>query len=124
MGARMERSEPPRGATWDDFEHVVELLGRQSRTATGIGVQAAFVRAAWELPSFEVGRDNWLAGMTAYAAVSPDGRFTLAAADDTEADALLQQAIARGRERGLVQLEVRPPRGDEVQLRLLDRNRF
>ena len=124
MGARMERSEPVRGATWDDFEHIVRLLVRQSRTATGIAIQPEFVRAAWELPSFEVGSDNWVAGETGYAAVSPDGTLTLAAADDPEANALLDQAVARGRERGLPQVELRPVRDDDVQLRLLDRRGF
>ena len=42
----MERSEPIRGATWDDFDAVVELLAGQSRAATGAAaVRAEFVRA-------------------------------------------------------------------------------
>src|SRR5919204_6415012 len=99
MGASVERSGRIRAATWDDFQQVVDLLVRQSRSATGIAiVREEFVRAAWELPSFELGRDNWIADSAAYAAVSPNGELTLAAPDDETADALLERAVARARE--------------------------
>src|SRR6478736_4844440 len=99
MGASLEGSEPVRGATRDDFDRVVELLVRQNRAATGIAiVREEFVRAEWELPSFEVGLDNWVSGTTGYAAVSPSGDLTLAAASDSEADALLDRAMGRARE--------------------------
>ena len=125
MGAFLERSEPVRGATWDDFDGVVELLMRQNRAASGVAaVREEFVRADWELPSFELGRDNWLCGSAAYAAVSPGGELTLAAPDGTTADVLLERAIARGRERGLRKLELRPLAGDEVHSALLDRHGF
>src|SRR5438270_8005406 len=118
MGASLERSEPVRGATWRDFGRVAELLAGQSRAATGVAVREEFVRADWELPSFEVGSDNWV-GPTGYAAVSPSGSLVLAATGDDEADALVDRAVARGRERGLAKLELRPLRGDEVHTRLL-----
>jgi ribosomal protein S18 acetylase RimI-like enzyme len=125
MGASLERSDRVRGATWDDFDAVVELLVRRSRDATGVAsVREEFVRTEWELPSFVVGRDNWVSGATGYAAVSPAGALTLAAADDEEADELLDHAAARARERGLAKLELQPLPGDEVQVRLLDRHGF
>jgi ribosomal protein S18 acetylase RimI-like enzyme len=125
MGASLERSDPVRGATWDDFDHVVEVLVRRSRDATGVAsVREEFVRAEWELPSFEVGRDNWVGGAAGYAAVSPAGGLTLVAEVDAEADALLARAVARGRERGLATLELQPLPGDEVQVRLLERHGF
>jgi ribosomal protein S18 acetylase RimI-like enzyme len=123
MGASLERSEPVRAATWDDFPHVAELLAQQSREATGVAVREEFVRADWELPSFEVGRDNWVSAR-GYAAVSPNGALTLAAANDAEADALLARAAARARELGLAKLELRPLPENEVHTGLLERHRF
>ena len=68
MGAWLEGSDPVRGATWDDFDGVVDLLVRRNREANGIAaVREEFVRADWELPSFEVGLDNWVSGTTGYA---------------------------------------------------------
>jgi ribosomal protein S18 acetylase RimI-like enzyme len=96
MGASLERSEPVRAAT----------------------------RADWELPTFEVGLDNWVSGRTGYAAISPSGDLTLAAATDAEADALLERAIGRARERGLGKLALRPRPRDEVVARLLERHGF
>jgi ribosomal protein S18 acetylase RimI-like enzyme len=125
MGASLEGSEPVRGATWDDFDGVVELLVRQNRAATGIAVvREEFVRAEWELPSFEVGLDNWVSGTTGYAALSPSGDLTLAAATDSEADALLDRTIERAGERGLEALALRPRPRDAVIARLLERRRF
>jgi ribosomal protein S18 acetylase RimI-like enzyme len=125
MGASLERSAPVRAATWADFAHVVDLLGRQSRAATGIaGTREEHVRTEWELPSFIVGRDNWLAGDSAYAGVSPNGHLTLAAADDATADALLDHVLARTRERGLKKLQLRPVPNDLVHERLLARHGF
>jgi len=123
MGASSERSEPVRAATWDDFGRVADLLARQTRAAGGVAVREEFVRSDWELPSFEVGRDNWVSA-GGYAAVSPNGTLTLAAADDAEADALLARAVARGRERGLRKLELRPLSGDGVHAGLLERHDF
>jgi len=123
MGASLERSDTVRAATWRDFERVAGLLARQTRAATGLAVREEFVRADWELPSFEVGLDNWV-GATGYAAVSPNGALVLAAAGDGEADALLDRATARARERGLTRLELRALAGDEVHTRLLERRGF
>jgi ribosomal protein S18 acetylase RimI-like enzyme len=125
MGASLERSEPVRGATWDDFDGVVELLARRNRAAGGIAVvREEFVRAEWELPSFEVGLDNWVSGASGYAAVAPSGNLTLAAATDSEAEALLDRAVGRARERGLESLALRPPPEDGVIASLLERRGF
>ena len=125
MGASLERSEPIRAATWDDFEHVVDLLVAQSRAATGIaGVRPEFVRTDWELPSFEVGRDNWLAGSAGYAAVSPKGSLVVTAPDAATADALLARAVASARERGLRKLELAPIDGDACHAGLLQAHPF
>lgn len=125
MGASLERSDPVRGATWDDFDRVVQLLVAQSRAATGIaGVRAEFVRTEWELPSFEVGRDNWLAGAGGYAAVSPKGTLVLTAPDAATADALLAEAVASARERELQKLELAPVAGDACHAALLQAHPF
>src|SRR5947207_15561810 len=113
MGASLERSGPVRGATWDDFDAVVALLVRQDRAASGVaGRREEFVRADWERPSFEIGRDNWVCGATGYAALSPAGELTLVARDDATADALIDRVVERGRGRGLAKLELRPLPGD------------
>jgi ribosomal protein S18 acetylase RimI-like enzyme len=124
MGASLERSDPVRGAAWSDFEHVLDLLGLQSRAATGIALREEFLRTEWELPSFEVGRDNWISGPTGYAALSPGGGLTLAAADSAQADALLGEAVARARERGLDRIELRPVSGEPAHAGLLGRHPF
>src|SRR5262249_8986662 len=125
MGASLEGSEPVRVATWDDFDDIVELPARQSRAAAGlVVVRPEFVRAEWELPSFEVGRDNWVSGTSGYAALSPSGDLTLAAATDAEADALLDRGIRRARERGLDKLALRPRPQDDVTAQLLERRGF
>ena len=83
-----------------------------------------FVRTEWELPSFEVGLDNWVSGTSGYAALSPSGDLTLAADTDAEADALLDRAIGRARERALDKLALRPRPRDELTARLLERRGF
>jgi ribosomal protein S18 acetylase RimI-like enzyme len=125
MGASVEGSGLVRGATWDDFDAVVELLARQSRAAGGVAkVRPEFVRAEWELPSFEVGRDNWRAGDAGYAAVRSDGAITIAAGDEATADALLERVAARARERGLAALQLTQLRGDETHAGLVRRHPF
>src|SRR3954464_5875679 len=121
MGASLERSEPVRSATRDDLDAVVHLLLRQNREATGLSsMQAEFVRLEWELPSFEVGADNWIAGTSGYAAVSPKGSLTIVAADPATADALLDRAVARGRERGFGKLQLGQIAGDSTHAGLIE----
>jgi mycothiol synthase len=124
MGASLERSEGVRGATWDDFDRVVEVLRRQSRGTSGIPVREEVVRTDWELPSFEVGRDNWVAGQAGYAAVSPTGDLKVAAADEETREALFERAVARARERELDKVELRPLAGDETHAGLLAHHPF
>ena len=67
----------------------------------------------------QVGRDSCLYGGSGYAALSPSGELTLAAPDDSSAGILLERAAARGRERGLAKLVLRPVPGDDVHTRLI-----
>ena len=116
----MQRSEPVRSATWDDFETVARVLARQSRTGGGGAMERAeFVRAEWELPSFEVGRDNWVAGDDGYAAVTPAGGLVLAARDEATADVLLGRAVERAREQGFASLQLDVLNRDEQHARLV-----
>ena len=120
MGASMQRSEPVRSATWDDFDTVAKMLARQSFLAGGGPMdRAEFVRAEWELPSFEVGRDNWCTGDAGYAAVTPSGGLILTARDELSADSLLACATERAREHGRASLQLTVLRGDEQHARLV-----
>jgi ribosomal protein S18 acetylase RimI-like enzyme len=116
----VQRSEPVRDATWDDFDAVAQMLARQSRAAGGGPAERPeFVRMEWELPGFEVGRDNWVVPGGGYAAVTPAGGLALAARDEAAADALLARATRRARERGLASLQLAVQRGDEQQAQLV-----
>jgi ribosomal protein S18 acetylase RimI-like enzyme len=116
----MQRSEPVRGATWDDFDAVAQVLARQSRTGGGGPMERPeFVRAEWELPSFEVGRDNWVAGDGGYAAVTPAGGLVLAARDERTADALLARAVTRAREQDFASLQLNVLNRDAQHARLV-----
>src|SRR6185437_10814396 len=113
-----------RAATWDDLELATELLAAQRRAATGVGaVRPEFVRAEWELPSFEVGRDNWVAE-EGYASISGEGELKLAARDPALADELLARAVARAGERGLATLSLRVVPGDQQLAALVQRHPF
>jgi ribosomal protein S18 acetylase RimI-like enzyme len=114
-----------RGATWDDLEAAADLLAAQQRSATGVGsARVELLRAEWELLSFDVGRDNWIVEGSGYAALTPPGTLVLAAADPAVADALLQLAIERGRERGLAALHLTVLSGDVQLDALVRRHRF
>src|SRR6266436_6703846 len=107
MGALVQRSEPVRDATWDDFDSVAQMLARQSRAAGGGPAERPeFVRTEWELPGFEVGRDNWVGPGRGYSAVTPAGALVLAARDETAADALLARATQCAGERRLASLQL------------------
>ena len=100
-----------RSASWDDFETVCELLATRSRAVHGISdVRLDTVRADWELPSFEVGRDNWVATdgvrVTGYAAVGPTRDLIHVANNAAAADALLEAAATRARERAFDLLQI------------------
>jgi mycothiol synthase len=92
-----------RPARWDDFDAVCELVSQRSRAVHGVSdIRPEHVRADWELPSFEVGRDNWVAVAegqpVGYAALSPTNDLVYAAVDATIGDALLDVAVEGARE--------------------------
>jgi ribosomal protein S18 acetylase RimI-like enzyme len=116
----LQRSEPVRAATWDDLDAVAKLLARQTRKGGGGPMERTeFVRAEWTLPSFAVGRDNWIAGNGSYAAITPAGGLVLTARDEATADELLARAIARAREQGLASLQLNVLNRDEQHARLV-----
>ena len=118
-----------RPAGWDDFDAVCELLSKRSRAVHGVSdVRPEHVRADWELPSLEVGRDNWVAveegRLAGYAAVSPTQDLVHAAADATAGGALLAVAVERARERGFDAVRVVVSVADEPLHTLVDRHGF
>src|SRR3954471_20900950 len=100
-----------RPATWDDLDAVHALLAARSRAAFGTSeVQLAHLRAAWELPSFGVGRDNWVAvddgRVVGYAAVEATRELEHAAVEAEIGDALLVRALESAREQGFEHVAV------------------
>ena len=115
----MQRSEPVRAATWDDFDAVAQLLARQTRNGGGGPMERAeFVRAEWELPSFEVGRDNWVAGSGGYAAVTPAGGLCSPPAT-RQPPMPCSRAVARACEQGLASLQLNVLNRDDQHARLV-----
>src|SRR6185312_9704705 len=78
-----------RAAREDDMPAVAALLA----------IRPELLRSEWELPSFDLARDAWVAEqdgrIVGYAAVLAGERLVLAGPDD-----LLDRAARRGRERG------------------------
>jgi hypothetical protein len=100
-----------RPATWDDLERVVDLITAQSRAAMGVAaVRIEHVRGEWELPSFDVGRDNLVAErhrkLVGYAAVGSAQGLSIVADDDAISDELTARIAERARERGLRSLNL------------------
>jgi GNAT superfamily N-acetyltransferase len=83
---------PPRE---DELDAVAALLA----------VRPELLRSDWEMPSFDLANDAWVAedddGIVGYAAVMPGERLVLAGAD-----ALLERAVSRARERGFAALSL------------------
>jgi ribosomal protein S18 acetylase RimI-like enzyme len=118
-----------RPAGWNDFDAVCALLSTRSRAVHGVSeVRPEHVRADWELPSFEVGRDNWVAveqgRLTGYAAVSPTCELDLASVDAATGETLLALAVAGARARALDAIRVFVPGADERLLALVDQHGF
>jgi ribosomal protein S18 acetylase RimI-like enzyme len=118
-----------RPAGWDDFDAVCELLEARSRAVHGISdMRPEHVRAEWELPSFTVGADNWVADVdgraAGYAALSPTHDLVHAARDPAAGDALLAAAVARARERDLDVIRVVVASADEPLNALVERGGF
>jgi ribosomal protein S18 acetylase RimI-like enzyme len=118
-----------RGARWSDLEQVAELLGAQSRAASGAaGIRLEQVRRDWKLPGFALGEDNLIATangrVAAYGAVMPDFRLVLAAGDAAVADELLERVCARARARGDRRLTVAVSAPVSSLGALVERHRF
>jgi ribosomal protein S18 acetylase RimI-like enzyme len=118
-----------RPATWDDLPDVVDLLGAQSRAVSGIaGIRIEHLRSEWELPGFELGRDNLVAEIdgriTGYVAITARKELALAAADELLADELLSRAFDRARERGDAALSVTVRSSDDPLADIVDRHPF
>jgi len=100
-----------RAPTGDVLEAVHAVLAARSRAAFGTSdTTVDHIRSAWKVPSFDLGRDAWVAAtdgrLTGYAAVDDTGDLTHAAADAAVGDYLLARAESRARERGLGRLAV------------------
>ena len=71
-----------------------------------LDARADILRSDWDLPSFDLARDAWLAedegALVGYAAVMPGERLALAGRDD----ALIEAALARARELGFRSLNL------------------
>jgi ribosomal protein S18 acetylase RimI-like enzyme len=118
-----------RPASWDDLDDVYALLSARSRAAFGSAEGTDdFLRTAWEVPSFEVGRDNWVAAddgrIVGYAAIEATGDFTHSARDGEVGDALLQRVEDRARERALDTIETTAVREDAPLYDLVRRSGF
>jgi ribosomal protein S18 acetylase RimI-like enzyme len=118
-----------RPAGWDDFDAVCELVAARSRAVHGISrVHPEHVRADWELPSFAVGRDNWVVvdegRVAGYASVSPGRDLVHAATDAATGDALLDVALGRARERGFDAVRIVVSTEDEPLHALVGRHAF
>src|ERR1044071_2319071 len=100
-----------RSAGWDDLDDVHALLAARSRAAFGMSdVQLEHLRDAWGLPSFDVGRDNWVAldggAIVGYAALPATQHLEHAARDSAVGDALVARVLERAGERGFDHVSV------------------
>src|SRR5438552_15677284 len=118
-----------RCASWDDLEAVFGLLHARGRAAFGTSdMQLRHVRSTWESPSFEVGRDNWVAvddgKIVGYAGLGPTMALDHAARDADVGDGLLARVEERGRERGFGRVTATVVPQDEPLYALVRRNGF
>ncbi|HEY3181962.1 MAG TPA: GNAT family N-acetyltransferase [Gaiellaceae bacterium] len=118
-----------RPATWDDLEGVFDLRSARNRAAFGMSeVQLAHIRDRWQMPSFEVGRDNWVAvddgKIVGEAELGSSQEFVHAAQDAGTGDALLARVEERARERGFGWIAVTAVPEDEPLYALVQRNGF
>jgi ribosomal protein S18 acetylase RimI-like enzyme len=118
-----------RPASWDDLEGVYDVRSARSRAAFGVSeVQASHIRDRWQMPSFEVGRDNWVAvddgKIVGEAELESTQEFVHAARDPAVGDALLERVEARARERGFGWIAVTAVPEDEPLYALVRRNGY
>jgi mycothiol synthase len=118
-----------RPAGWDDLVGVYDVRSARSRAAFGVSeIQLAHIRDRWEMPSFEVGRDNWVAAdggaIVGEAELGSTQEFVLAAQDAAVADELLGRVAERARECGFGWIAVTAVPEDEPLFALVQRNGF
>ena len=118
-----------RPATWDDLDEVYALLTARSRAAFGSAEGSDdFLRTEWETPSFEVGRDNWVATdngrIVGYAALKASRSFTHTARDGDVGDELLRRVEERARERAFETIETTAVPQDVPLYELVRRSGF
>jgi GNAT superfamily N-acetyltransferase len=118
-----------RPASWDDLDGVYDLRAARSRAVFGMSeVQRQHIEDHWKLPSFEVGRDNWVAvedgRIVGEAELWSTQEFVHAARDPAVGDALLSRVEARARERGFGWISVTAVQEDEPLYALVQRNGF
>ena len=115
-----------RGATWDDFDEIVDLLDARSRAAFGVSeVRPEYVRQRWEAPGYDSG---WVAvdgnRIAGYAALDGTQDMLHAAVDAAVGDALLERVAERARERGFDHIAVTAVPDDVPLWSLVERNGF
>jgi mycothiol synthase len=108
-----------RPATWDDLDAVFDLLTARNRALYGISdLHVNHLRIDWELPSFVVGSDNWVADddgrVVGYAALGSGHTLVYGALDTSVGDALLARVVDRARDLGLDALRFIAPADDEL----------
>lgn len=118
-----------RAASWGDFDGVCELLQARSRAVFGISeLKLEHLRQRWSLPGFTVGLDNWVAEddgrVAGYAAIDSAQELEHAANDPATADALLERAESRARERRFETLAFTTVPADAPATELAARNAF
>jgi mycothiol synthase len=118
-----------RPATWDDLGSVHELMAARGRAVDGdFDWMLHHLRDDWELPSFEVGADNWVAEedgrLLGYAAVSATKELQLVPADPAAGEALLARACAHARTRAYDSLRTVASSADVALLELARRAGF
>jgi GNAT superfamily N-acetyltransferase len=111
-----------RPAAWSDFDAVFDLLSARERALYGLSdLQLEHLRIEWELPSFTVGADNWVADdggrIVGYGALGSGHLLLHSATDPAVGDELLGHVVARARSLGIETLQFKAPPGDELARR-------
>lgn len=115
------------GALGAEYRHNLDNPGvrirparREDRDAVAgvLATRPELLQSEWELPSFDLERDAWVAvegdSIAGYAAVAPGERLVHAAASAAAADELLELAVTRAKERGIGALRLRTDSGDDL----------
>jgi ribosomal protein S18 acetylase RimI-like enzyme len=108
-----------RPATWDDLDAVFDLLAARNRAQYGISdLHVNHLRIDWELPSFVVGSDNWVADdggrLAGYAALGSGHTLVYGALDGAVGAELIARIADRARDLGLEALRFIAPPDDEL----------